>query len=294
MRFLVLALLALLTAACDDDDGRCRDDASCPGARCDVGSGECVACLGASDCEEGACCNGSCRTDEVEAMCGCAASPTGAGPVACGNQICIVAGARATTATVADGVCGCPCDPAQGGTLCAVNVEAAAGFSCSCDRTDPVATCEAAALDAAGIPHRPADTCSPQSSCVCFAEGAVCGGSSDCTSAGCTDLVNDVANCGAAGLSCDDDATGVAGSPLCLGGGCVCNAASDCTGAGRNVDTCAFVGEVSQCVCADYDGGAGGPAPCPMGLACADGGCTFEGAVFSTRDALVTAVSAAR
>lgn len=279
---------------CDAVPGGCRSDADCNGsaAICDVSAAVCVACLASSDCEEGAaCCQGDCRTGTVEELSGCDAATTGDGPTACADQVCIVGEARAAIATVGDGVCACPCDPASGGTVCTVD-DSAAGFTCGCDRTDPVGTCEAAAIDAAGIPHRPADSCSPDNTCFCFATTTVCTGSADCTGAGCVDLVNDAASCGVAGRACTDDATGIAADARCLSGGCACNAASDCTGAGLNVDSCAFVNdEASQCVCDNYTS-AGAPAACPMGLACEVGGCVFEGQAYADRDALVAAVAA--
>jgi hypothetical protein len=295
LRWLTLVVVsglaaAAFVAACNETDDRCRSDADCPAARCDVDSGTCVECTGSGDCEDGeACCQGSCRAGTPEELCGCEASPTGRAPARCDEQVCVnEAGARVALADLATGACGCPCDPALGGTLCALDETAEAGFTCGCDRADPVGTCEAAALDAAGVPHRPADTCSPQNSCVCFAASAVCSGSADCTSAGCVDLVGDATNCGVAARSCADDATGVAADARCVGGGCVCNAASDCQGAGLNVDTCAFIGDVSQCVCDDYTSGDV-KAACPMGLVCGDGGCLFEGTAYATRDALVEA-----
>jgi hypothetical protein len=231
---LLLVLLVGLTTAgvvgimgCDAVPGGCTSDADCSGsaAICDVSAAICVACEASSDCQDGAvCCQGDCRDGTVEELCGCDADSTGDGPTACNDQVCIVGDARASVATIGDGVCGCPCDPGIGGTVCTVD-ESAAGFSCGCDRTDPVGTCEAAAIDAAGIPHRPADTCAPDNSCVCFASTTVCEGSADCTGAGCVDLVNDATTCGVAGRICADDATGIAADARCLSGGCACNAA---------------------------------------------------------------------
>lgn len=297
LRWLALVVVSGLAAAgfvaaCNETDGRCSTDADCPAARCDVDSGACVECTEITDCGDGeACCQGTCRAGPPEALCGCEAGPGGRAPTACGDQVCVsAAGARVALAEIATGACECPCDPAQGGTVCTINAASEVGFSCGCDRADPVGTCEAAALDASGIPHRPADTCSPQNSCVCFAAAAVCSGSSDCTSGGCLDLVTDAANCGVAARSCSDDATGVAGDARCVGGGCVCNDARDCQATGLNVDACAFIGDVSLCVCDAYTSGDV-KAACPMGLACGDGGCLFEGTAYATRDALVEAVS---
>jgi hypothetical protein len=284
---------SVFVAGCEEPPAGCRADADCGSGRCDVASGACVECSGSTDCADGeACCQGSCRAGSPEDFCGCGAAPSASGPTSCRDQVCVDGeGVRVAVANVASGTCACPCDPALGGTLCSVADTDPRGFSCGCDRSDPVGTCEAAAIDAAGIPHRPADTCSPQNACVCFAAGDVCEGSADCTSAGCVDVVNDATNCGVAGRTCSDDATGVAADGRCLGGGCVCNAASDCQGAGLNVDSCAFIGDVSQCVCDDYTSN-GEKAACPMGLACVDGGCSFEGTAHGDRDALVAAIAA--
>lgn len=296
VRFAVVLTAALLgtmaLVACEPGNANCRADTDCANARCDVDSGTCVACVENGDCGvDEACCNGTCRAGDVEDLCGCAPGVDGATPTSCGNDICLVGNGRATIANVADGVCGCPCDPAQGGTVCTAAVDGD-GFSCGCDRQDPVGTCEVAALDEQGIPHRPADTCSPQNQCVCFAAGGVCEGSADCTSNGCIDVVNSATDCGIANRTCADDAQGSSADPRCLGGGCVCNAASDCRGAGLNVDACVFVDDdASQCVCDDYTSD-GRPAACPMGLVCQTGGCLFEGTVYGDRDALVAAVAA--
>jgi hypothetical protein len=285
---LVLAMesLLLIVAGADCAAPRCIVDSDCGADHCNA-DGRCVACLDNDDCaDDAACCNGQCRSESVEELCGCEAAIDGTGPTSCADTPCVVkSGVRANRATVAEGVCACPCDPAQGGTLCVADEAAANGFSCSCDRTDPVGTCEGPALDATGIPHRPADTCSPQSSCVCFAAQAVCTGSADCTAAGCVDLVHDDVNCGVAGRICTDENTGTA-EGRCVAGGCTCDAATDCIGTGLNVDTCVFVDASSQCVCGGYRSGDQ-PSACPMGLACVDDGCVFEGAAYATREALV-------
>jgi hypothetical protein len=125
---------------------------------------------------------------------------------------------------------------------------------------------------------------------VCFAAGAVCGGSADCTFEGCVDLVNDAAHCGVAGRLCTDEATGTVDG-ACLAGGCSCDAASDCTGDSLNVDTCVFVGATSRCVCGGYRHDDA-PAACPMGLACAADGCVVDGVVYGSHAALVAALAA--
>ncbi len=284
-----LVVTAAVGAGCEPD--RCLFDGDCLGGRCAPG-GDCVSCLDSADCgEDSLCCNGTCRVGTVEDLCGCAADPHGAGPTRCEEALCIVDGAvRADRDTVGQGVCACPCDPARGGTLCAAEDASSIGFSCSCDRTDPVGTCEGPAVDAAGIPHRPADTCSPQNACVCFAAGTVCSGSADCTWEGCVDLVHDATNCGVAGRSCSDDATGTDGG-TCNDGGCSCNAASDCEGDGLNVDTCIFVGARSQCVCNGYRAGDVAAA-CPMGLACVADGCQLGADAFATQAELILALHA--
>ncbi len=229
--------------------------------------------------------------DEVETQCGCTAGAGGSVGEACNTgDLCVVNGARATAATLADGVCGCPCDPGRGGTICAADVAADGGISCSCSRTDPVGTCEAASLDAAGVPHRPADTCSPDTSCVCFAAGRVCDSSENCTNAGCTSLVTDD-NCGVADRACSAADTGIADG-RCIDGGCACDVPADCRGTGLNVDNCGFDGnEVLRCLCDGYNN-AGAPAACPMGLECLAAGCVFDGKPYATQAALITAIDA--
>ncbi len=283
---LPVVFVALTPLGCEPSARECSADVDCATGRCDA-AGSCVECLSNGDCDGGICCQGSCSSAGVNALCGCGPGESDSGPSNCGTDVCLSNGAPATADTVASGVCACPCDPAQGGTVCGVS-DVDASLTCSCDRSDPVGTCEAPAIDAAGLPHRPADTCSPQNQCVCFADGDVCAGSADCTSAGCVDLVADGDNCGVAGRVCDNEDTGAVGGS-CQGGGCTCNAASDCQGAGLNVDTCAFIGAVSQCVCDAYDS-AGSAAACPMGFECRADGCVFEGTAFTTRDALVEAL----
>ena len=69
---------AAFMAACPESDPRCSTDTDCPGARCDVDSGECVACLDTNDCADGeACCQGACRVGSPEELCGCEASASG-------------------------------------------------------------------------------------------------------------------------------------------------------------------------------------------------------------------------
>lgn len=291
-----LALFALVSCS-PGSSHECDTNADCAGGRMCAPSGDCVQCLSNDHCGEGQfCCQGGCYDeDEVEQRCGCDPSPSGSAGARCAQStnVCLVEGQRATAATVADGVCGCSCDPAAGGTLCSLDAEG--GFACTCDRSDPAGTCERPALDASGNPHIVADTCSPQQSCVCFAEGGrPCDPSSDapdCTAAGCVNALNDVENCGVAGRVCTDPAMGVEGTGVCVNGGCTCDAPSDCQGAGLNVNQCVVVGAGgAQCVCDDYEIEDGVKAACPLGLACVRGGCSLDGAVYGTRTELLQAL----
>jgi len=277
-------------AACEEPP-ECRADADCDsGERC-ASNGTCVDCLTSDDCSDGGiCCRGACSVDAVEDVCGCDAAPDGELGVACTGQLCLVNANRATADNVAEGVCECPCDPSNGGTQCNVDLDAEGGFSCGCDRQDPVGTCESASIDADGIAHRPADTCSPQNTCVCFGEGGTCGASEDCTAGGCVDLVNSDVDCGVEGRVCGDPETGkLLGQ--CQSGGCDCDVPADCIGIGLNVDDCGFAGGTAlRCICEGFLAD-GENAPCPMGLECVAGGCRFDGATYATREALVQAVS---
>lgn len=275
---------ALVVDGCDP--GTCRADGDCATGVCIDGG--CFDCRTSDDCPGGTCCNGSCTAADVDDICGCAAAPRGDRGTSCEASLCLVGRERATSATVGDGVCDCPCSPADGGSVCIADASATDGFVCGCDRNDPVGTCEGASIDVNGIPHRPADTCSPTSSCVCFAAGGTCGAGENCTADGCINLDSDD-NCGVANRVCSNAATGVVDG-VCNDGGCTCDAPSDCRGEGLNVDDCAFGrGDVLQCLCNGYVAD-GDQAPCPLGLPCVEGGCRFDGSVYATKEALLDAL----
>lgn len=299
--FLLVSLLALAFLSLAGCPGglaqECGTNADCPGGRMCAPDGSCVQCLTNDHCSaEQFCCQGGCYDDsEVEERCGCAASPSGAAGDRCEDttNVCLVSGERATAANVADGVCGCSCDASAGGTLCSVDGDGE--LSCTCDRSDPAGTCERPALDARGNPHIVADTCSPQASCVCFAEAnSACDPLSDrpdCTSVGCVNALNDVENCGVGGRVCTDPDMGIEDTGVCVNGGCTCDAQSDCRGPGLNVDECVLVGTgAPQCVCDDYEVEEGVKGACPLGLVCVDGGCSLEGVAYGTRAALLQAL----
>lgn len=294
---LACAFLSLLGCSPGGSGAECNTNADCAGGRMCAPDGSCVQCLTNDNCGDGQfCCQGGCYDDgEQEARCGCDPSPAGSSGEACEGEtnICLVEGQRATVANVADGVCGCSCDPASGGTLCTVDGEGA--FACSCSRSDPEGTCERPALDDQGNPHIVADTCSPQETCVCFGEGnTACDPSSanpDCTAAGCVNALGDVDNCGVAGRVCTDPATGVADTGACLAGGCTCDEPSDCQGQGLNVNQCVLVGAgAAQCVCDDYEVEDNVKAACPLGLECVEGGCSYGGVAYGTRAGLLQAL----
>lgn len=281
----VFALPILLSAAaCDSDQRGCRNDIDCgAGELCSVPTGLCVDCLDDSDCDGGGfCCQGSCRApEELTSQCGCDARPDGEAGTTCTGQtpVCLAAGAPATPAVVADGVCGCDCDPAKGGSLC-LGVNQDGSTLCGCSGADDVGTCGTPALDERGIPHVVADLCAPTGSCVCFGAEAACDPNStapDCNAGGCFSLLSDPANCGQAGQTCR--------MGVCIDGGCGCNAPGDCTG---NTNLC-VIDQVAQCVCNSYLVN-GQPSPCPLALECDPEGCAYEGQHYATDDALYPAL----
>lgn len=302
----LLAPFAALFFACvpgQTSNSGCETNADCPDGRFCALNGDCVECRENAQCGDAQfCCQGVCYDEgEQAAHCGCAADRGSSGAAsalsgdACSDDtnVCLVNNAPATADNVADGICGCSCDAAAGGTLC--SVDEAGALACSCSRSDPEGTCERPALDANGNPHIVADTCSPQEVCVCFAGGgAACdpsGDAPDCTATGCVNALGDVDNCGVGGRVCGDPASGSDdGTGVCNQGGCSCDQNTDCQGTALNVNLCAFVGAVSQCVCDDYEVSEGEKAACPLGLECGNGGCLFDGASYATRAALLQAL----
>ncbi len=263
---------------------------------------QCVECGSNSDCVDGAfCCQGICRpAADIEERCGCGASPTASAGETCtaaevSNALCLVGDTVATPDNVAQGVCGCGCTPAEGGPICAAPEAAGAQPVCSCSGDNN--ECKRAAVDTAGRPHRVADICTPDLSCVCFSLGTadVCdpdGPTPDCASSGgCQSFVDDPQNCGKPARSCTAAETGIPATGACLGGGCSCDDPTDCRATGLNVDNCAFPGpgRPLQCVCDDFSAD-GFLAPCPMELACVAGGCLLDGTAFSTDVALRAAL----
>jgi dienelactone hydrolase len=132
------------------------------------------------------------------------------------------------------------------------------------------------------------EQCSTTGTCGDCLDSDDCG-TDDCTTASCLDLVGDATNCGVAGRICTDAATGIVDG-RCENGGCACDAPSDCQGEGLNVDSCALGdGDALRCLCAGYTVN-GVEAPCPLGLACVEGGCLFDGDIYATSDALNAAL----
>jgi hypothetical protein len=293
--FATTALMLLMLSGCTPSQSGCNSDVDCPGLQCHLATGICVECLDSADCADGDafCCQGTCQpAADIESSCGCVADPQGLEGESCGDDtpICQAQGERVGLLNVDQGVCGCPCTPGEGGTLCAIDEEAEAGFTCGCDRAD-LTTCEAPSFDENGNPHLVADTCNPNPEpCACFADGDACSGvNSDCTAAGCVNLTTDVVNCGVPTQDCTSPDTGIGVDGTCQNGGCACDAATDCQGDGLNVDECAFVGNDQFCVCDDYEV-AGEKSPCPMGLACVTGGCDLNGTAHATEDDLLAAL----
>jgi hypothetical protein len=288
------AVLMLSASTCGPEvpAPECTSDADCGAERCVAST--CVACASADDCADGGfCCRGAClASTELEANCGCGASPAASAGADCGaseNALCVAAGLTVTPSTVAEGQCACTCSAAEGGPTCEAPPAPGEAPLCSCAENSE---CRGATEDSDGQIHRVADTCTPQGSCVCFSLGTanVCGGATpDCASAGgCASFGDDVDNCGVAARVCTDEATGIAGTGACVTGGCTCNDAGDCQGAGLNVNSCAFVeaGEPSRCVCSGYQLQAGGPSACPLELECVAGGCELDGVAHATEAAL--------
>jgi hypothetical protein len=294
LSFSALFALALVPTACSPDNNgdppapECTVDADCTsGGFCE--SGSCIECRESGDCGEGeACCRASCVSmDDPESMCGCGTAGGATAGAQCDPlELCVASGSRVDADTLSQGQCECTCDPASGGTLCTADEMAAIGFSCTCDRTD-LSTCERPAVDTGGQLHVVADTCSPQESCVCFGDNAVCdpnGATPDCTIDGCSNLYTNDRNCGVPGRDC-----AVTGTGQCRNGGCSCNGPDDCTGAGLNVDQCVFLSGGAQCVCDDYTL-VDEKAACPLGLNCVDGGCLYDGMAYATAASLYVAL----
>ncbi len=296
---LVLVVLAVLVAAAGcPPSGECQVDADCSGGTVCSG-GSCVQCNTNDQCgADSFCCLGVCHgAADVESHCGCSPALRGSAGQDCGGVepagLCLVADSTASVATVAEGTCGCGCTPAQGGPICAAPATAGDAAVCSCNEN---ADCKKASEDAAGHPHRAADTCTPQATCVCFSAAAanaqLCapdGAAPDCTLGGCVSLVDDANNCGVPGKVCTDEATGIADTGTCIGGGCSCNAAGDCAGGG-NVDTCVFPAQGDpSCVCGAYRR-AGQQVACPMALDCTTSGCILDGTAFQDEETLLSAL----
>lgn len=296
-----LILAAVLVSACDDPvlrDGECRSDVDCGAGRV-CSANECVECASNADCGDAEfCCQGLCRPGtEIEERCGCGASPAGSPGQSCAtveaDSLCLVGGATAVVENVAQGTCGCGCTIEEGGPLCGPPATEGGPPVCSCAGNPD---CRRASVDAAGRPHRVADTCTPSATCVCFSLGTATacdpdGNTPDCTlSGGCASLFDDPANCGVPARNCLDPSTGIADTGACVAGGCLCDDAADCSGA-VNVNTCAFVspGEPSRCVCAGYTAG-GLQSACPMELECSPNGCVLDGTEHATEESLRSAL----
>ncbi|MDP2345183.1 MAG: hypothetical protein Q8O67_29835 [Deltaproteobacteria bacterium] len=296
-----IAFVVVAVAACDNPGGAadCSADADCGAARV-CAAGTCVECGGNDDCAaDFFCCQGACLgSAEIETHCGCGPALSANAGATCtpgeiSNALCLVGDAVAVAANVAQGQCGCACSPAEGGPIC--GAPAAGGEPiCSCAEN---ADCRQASVDAEAHLHRVADTCTPDSSCVCFSLGTAdaCdpdGALPDCaTSGGCLSLVDDAANCGKPARSCTTAETGLLDTGTCLNGGCTCDNPTDCQADGLNVNNCAFPGgagaQALQCLCDDFTVAAtGAKSACPMELVCVAGGCQLDGQVFATEEAL--------
>lgn len=124
----------------------CVGDAQCPGARCDVTTNTCVACLGAGDCDDGDPCTvGTCEAGS------CAQSPSAAG-TPCADGVC--AGTSATCVTcVGEAQCAAPTP------WCVANDCVACRDADDCDDGNEctVDTCEAGACG--GTPREAGAAC---------------------------------------------------------------------------------------------------------------------------------------
>ena len=203
-RLFCIAVVVVAVAACDNPGGAadCAADADC-GAGKVCAAGTCVECAGNDDCPaDFFCCQGACRNNtEVDSLCGCGPALSAfageqCNPADLDNALCLVGDSVAVASNVAQGTCGCGCTPAEGGPICAAPAVAGGAPVCSCAQN---ADCRQASVDVEAHLHRVADTCTPDSSCVCFSLGTAnaCnpdGALPDCaTTGGCLSLVDDAA-----------------------------------------------------------------------------------------------------
>lgn len=295
------APFAVGVVACDGDGGarECSADGDCGAGLVCTGDFQCAQCDDNGDCgADSFCCRGQCHgAADVNTLCGCGPALSGNAGTDCNSvdadALCLVGDVGATPANVSAGVCGCGCTPAEGGPICNDPLEPGGAPVCSCLEN---ADCRGPSVDATGRPHLATDTCSPDSSCVCFraADQAACDADSatpDCTSDGCQSLDDDINNCGIAGRVCSDPANGVDdGSGTCIEGGCQCDQQSDC-GAG-NVDTCFLFDEGLRCVCDGYEAN-GVKSACPIESDCVAEGCVIDGVPYATQDDLLAALGVA-
>jgi hypothetical protein len=264
---LLAAVVVVVAAGCASSTRESHD----AGPECDDNGG----CRGGFQF----CCAGVCHDNgEAAQFCGCVPD------VDASFEDCTHSGEICTN----DGAlpsepdhCECDCSQAAGGVTCNAIVDGGPNPNCSC-ASDAECT---QAVD--GLERERflivADSCGADAKCAC-GDRSACGGEQQCTSAGCVDLDSDANHCGVVGNACP------AGSGCNLGG-CQCASDADCTGA--NVDSCTVgptpVGalpETGRCVCSGFndsvvDPQVFGEASCPLGLACAPGGCVFDGVAYA-------------
>jgi hypothetical protein len=305
MRILLIALAvatiatSFLATGCPDESRECNADAECGSGLICTTDFRCAQCDDNGDCgAESFCCRGVCHgAADVNTLCGCGPAFSGNEGSNCesvdANSLCLVGDVGAGVDNVSQGTCGCGCTPAEGGPICGDPAAPGEPPICTCEDNDD---CRGPSVDANGRPHLATDTCSPDSSCVCFSadDQNACDANSatpDCTSDGCQSLDDDVNNCGVAGRICSDPATGLEdGTGTCVDGGCQCDAQSDCVGG--NTDTCFLFDDGLRCVCDGYEAN-GQRAACPIEATCGDGGCTIDGTPYATQDALNAALGIA-
>lgn len=205
-------MLELCNQVDDDCDGVTNEVLSSPDGRFSQGTSGCV--LG--DARLGAMCAGSgaCVTDFTSSVFHC-----GGCRIACN-----VPGGDVSADVCADGVCDCSSEPGE--AACPSGATCCSGAGCRDVDTDELH------CGYCGFECGPeTDTCMA-GSCICDAVGRACDTTSAqsacCGAAGCVDLQNDNAHCGACGLACQ-------ANQHCAGGDCVCNPGfGNCDGNARN------------------------------------------------------------
>jgi hypothetical protein len=268
--------LASCTAPFANGDAGPADGADAGTSANDAGADDAgAACVDDDGCTPGAetCCAGVCRAVGDARFCGCTPDVDASfEDCVVSGEICVNTSFDGNGDPVGPQSCLCNCSVSAGGPQCNPHVDAGDDPVCTCN-TD--LECQAADDAGNGRFRVVADSCGAGAKCGCNG-GPVCRINEQCTSAGCLALDDDPENCGVVGNVCPS-------GDACVLGGCQCASDTDCTGA--NVDSCS-VNASPSCVCAGYAGSPPDPedfgvTSCPLGLACAPGGCVLDGVTFA-------------